>query len=266
MHDKQSRLTPSYDGLGWLYDMHWRGLWPQAMAVLDRIILHDLPPHARILDLGCGTGHLAAALVGRGYDVTGIDISVDMLRYARENAPGAAFVCADAREFKLRPDFDLVISTFDSMNHMLTEDELERAFVNVRSCLKPGGRFIFDLNMAKAFENEWWKSSFFLFDDHTYIMRGGYDRTTRIGRTDLTLFRLEEHWTRQDFTVFQRCYTRREVRDTLAAAGFASSRMYTASNLDMRSHLAVGRAYFAAITPGARVRRRRGTLSAAAAG
>ncbi len=245
--------------------MHWRGLWPKALAVLDRIALRRLPPPAHILDLGCGTGHLAAALVGRGYKVTGLDLSADMLRYARENASGAAFICADARDFKLRADFDLVVSTFDSMNHILTEDELEHAFANVRGCLKPGGRFIFDLNMAKAFENEWWKSSFFLFDDHTYIMRGGYDRTTRMGRTDLTVFRLEQHWTRQDFTVFQRCYTHREVRDALAAAGFASSRVYTAATLNMGSHLAVGRAYFRAVAPGARARSRRGALSAAAA-
>lgn len=246
--------TPSYDGLGWLYDRHWRGLWPKAMAVLERIALPGLPEGARILDLGCGAGHLAAALAARGYDVTGIDISADMLRYARRNAPGVRFVCADARRFSLRGKFDLVVSTFDSMNHMLSARDLEQAFRCVRRALAPGGIFVFDLNMSRVFETEWRRSAFFIFDDHTYIVRGDYDRDARLARTELTVFRREKHWTRSDFSMFQRCYSRSEVRSALRAAGFEKACAFNAASLDMHSHLAHGRAYFRATAP-ERVRR-----------
>ena len=66
--------------------------------------------------LCCGTGRVAAELTARGLSVTGLDISEEMLAYARRNAPAAEFVAADARAFALPPPFDAAISTFDRVN------------------------------------------------------------------------------------------------------------------------------------------------------
>lgn len=82
-----------YDAFAWLYNRHWG---PDSarrfLPVLERWLLPYLPPRARILDLCCGTGQLAQALAQRGYLVTGIDGSEEMIRFARANAPDVEFL------------------------------------------------------------------------------------------------------------------------------------------------------------------------------
>jgi SAM-dependent methyltransferase len=239
-------LPAAYHGLGWFYDRHWRGLVAKAMPALARLVLSRLPPHARVLDLCCGTGHVAAALARRGFRVTGLDACVDMLRFARQNAPGVDFLTADARHFCFRPCFDAVVSTFDSLNHLLSVEDLEAALRNVQRALVPGGLFVFDLNMGKAFRNEWNKSSTIAEADHLCYVRGRFDKELRLGVTDITTFRLNGNWTRQDLTIYQRCYGRSEVRSALRDVGFVSVNSYTAKALGMRGRLSIGRACFVA--------------------
>ena len=97
--DTVANAPTAYEGLGWFYDRYWRGFCAKAMPALDRLALSHLPRRARILDLCCGTGWLSAALGRRGFRVTGLYGSEDMLRFARANASQAAFVAADARRF-----------------------------------------------------------------------------------------------------------------------------------------------------------------------
>jgi SAM-dependent methyltransferase len=241
-----ANVPAAYHGLGWFYDRHWRGLCGKAMPALDRLVLSRLPQRARVLDLCCGAGHLAAALARRGFRVTGLDGSEEMLGFARENAPTAHFVAADARGFCFRSCFDAAVSTFDSLNHLLSLDDLEAAVRNVNRALVPGGLFVFDLNMAEAFRTEWRKSSTIAETDHLCYVRGRYDKERRLGVTEITTFRLNGHWTRQDLTIYQRCYARSEVLRAIVESGFASVSSYTAKSLGMRGRLAVGRVYFAA--------------------
>jgi SAM-dependent methyltransferase len=242
--------TPTaYEGFGWFYDRYWRGLCLKVMPVLDRLVLSSLPRRARILDLCCGTGRLAAALRRRGFRVTGLDGSEDMLRFARANAPRAAFVAADARRFRFCPCFDAVVCTFDSLNHLLGADEIKAALHNVHDALLPGGVFVFDLNMAEAFRKEWRKSSTMAEEDHLCYVRGRYEQEAKLGITEITTFRLNGDWKRQDLTVYQRCYARSEVRAALAAAGFTSITTHSAHQLGLRGRLSVGRMYFAAVKP-----------------
>ncbi|HVX65938.1 MAG TPA: class I SAM-dependent methyltransferase [Bryobacteraceae bacterium] len=239
--------TPTvYQGLGWFYDRYWRGLCAKAMPALDRLVLSRLPDHARILDLCCGTGHISALLARRSFRVTGLDGSEDMLRFARANAPTADFVAADVRGFCFLSCFDAVLSTFDSMNHLLSLADMKLALRNVHQALVPRGVFVFDLNMAEAFRKEWHKSSTLSERDHLCYVRGRYQKDQKLGVTEITTFRLNDNWTRQDLTIYQRCYTRADVRRALIESGFASVNTYTAKALGMRGRLSVGRVYFAA--------------------
>lgn len=239
-------IPTAYDGLGWFYDRYWRDLQVKAMPALDRLLLSVLPRGARVLDLCCGAGHLAAALCRRGLRVTGLDGSEDMLRFARVNAPRAQFVVADARRFHFACRFDAVVSTYDCMNHLLEPAELAETLCNVRAALAPGGRFVFDVNLAEAFETQWHKSSTIAADDHLCYVRGRYDRKQRLAVTYVTLFRLDGAWTRRDLRFAQRCYSRAELRRALHAAGFADVAVYTARDLGMRGRMSVGRAYLRA--------------------
>jgi SAM-dependent methyltransferase len=89
------------------------GLHDPAVRAAWRAFLRDLlpPPPARVADLGCGTGTLALLLTEEGYDVTGLDVSPEMVRRARAKVPGVVFVEADASAPPLGPaSYDVVLS------------------------------------------------------------------------------------------------------------------------------------------------------------
>ena len=72
---------------------------------------------AKILDLACGFGRHSLALARRGFSVTGVDITPDYVRYAREQAESegldARFLCADIREVQFEGEFDAVLNMAD---------------------------------------------------------------------------------------------------------------------------------------------------------
>lgn len=122
-------MADGYDDIAWFCDTHGR----EAAAKLS-----DLPREGRILDLRRGAGHLAAALCQRGYDVTGLDASEETLRLAHANTPSAQFACADARSFRLPVSCDAVVSAGDSVNYLLTQEELTRCVRSAFRALRPG--------------------------------------------------------------------------------------------------------------------------------
>jgi SAM-dependent methyltransferase len=111
-----------------------------------------------ILDLGCGTGRHDLLMARKGYDVTGIDLSEEMLAVARSQpliphpSSGDALVApthpsfhhGDIRSVRLDLTFDAVVSLFHVMSYQTTNDDLRAAFATARDHLKPGGIFVFD--------------------------------------------------------------------------------------------------------------------------
>ena len=238
----------AYDQLAWFYNRYWGARFPaMALPILDRLLLSALPSGARILDLCCGTGHVTKAVAERGFDVVGIDGSLEMLRFARGNVPAASFVHANACAFAMAPAFDAAIATFDSINHIMSAAELSALLANVRGALKDGGRFVFDINDEAAYLSEWGKSSWIVEADNACIVRGGYDPRTRNGRTEITMFRLDGCWQRADVSVGQHCYRRDEIDAMLSAAGFRTVQALDAQNdLGARGEIGIGRIFFIA--------------------
>lgn len=237
-----------YDAFAWFYDRYWsRGIPFQLLGAVERLLLPHLPPRGRILDLCCGTGRIAAALAEQGFRVTGIDGSTEMLRLARRNAPTVDFIAEDARAFHLPAAFDGVVSLFDSLNHILSPEELTQVFRNVHAALTEGGRFVFDLNVERSFQLHWRGDSFATVEaDHASIVRGSYDTQTRIGRFEVTLFRLRDgEWRRDDLAVVERCHPEDEVLDALRSVGFRDVARFDAEReLEMPEQ--AGRVFFVA--------------------
>jgi SAM-dependent methyltransferase len=241
----------AYDQFAWFYSQGWGDDYHHHFQpVLEDCIFSRLPQGARVLDLCCGTGDLSRALAAHGFQVTGIDGSEEMLEYARRRVPGGEFFREDARSFSTTTDFDAVLSTFDSLNHILNLAELKTVFLNVRAALAPGGLFVFDLNMRDSFEALWRGSTATVEDEAVVITRGSYDAQTRLGRADVTLFRFEDGaWRRYDVAVFERCYAEEEIESTLASAGFECIEHRDAYELGMRTDVAIGRTFFFAVKP-----------------
>jgi SAM-dependent methyltransferase len=118
----------------------------------------QLAEHARsVLDLGCGTGLLAAAL-GTGREVWGVDPAAAMLDVARSREGGGAvtWVEADARTVRLGRRFDLVLLTGHAFQCFLTDADQLALCKTIAAHLAPSGRFIFDSrNPAREEWREW---------------------------------------------------------------------------------------------------------------
>jgi len=178
-----------YDTFAWIYNKYWgadsaRRFFP----VLESLLLRHLPLRARILDLCCGTGHLAQALAQRGYQVAGMDGSEELIRLARINAPDVEFLVEDARTFHLPAIYHAVVSTYDSLNHLMSLEELSRVFRNVYACLQQDSLFLFDLNVEQGYKARWRGSFGIVEDDHVCVVRTSFDEDEQIGRTAITIF------------------------------------------------------------------------------
>jgi len=137
--------------------------------------LLDAKPGERVLDVGCGTGHLTSQIAATGAQVIGVDLSAEMIEQARAAHPAIHFEVADARRMRFPPHFDAAFS--NATLHWITEPE--RAVVAISSALRPGGRFVAEfggrgniaalmaaftrawkkLNPAGPFQNPWYYPS-----------------------------------------------------------------------------------------------------------
>ncbi|KJZ19102.1 class I SAM-dependent methyltransferase [Loktanella sp. S4079] len=95
-----------------LMEKHW----------LDRFV-DPLPAGARLLDIGCGAGDpIARYLMGRGFALTGVDSSPELIAIAQEKMPAARWSVADMRELQLDQQFDGMLA-WDSMFHLTPDDQ-----------------------------------------------------------------------------------------------------------------------------------------------
>jgi SAM-dependent methyltransferase len=111
-------------------------------------------PVGTILDLGCGTGNHAFPLARRGYRVTGVDRSPEMLALAQEKLANFSdgpdrqppvFHLGDIRDLDLGEQFDAVLMMFAVLGYQLTNEDVLAALGTVRRHLKPGGLLVADV-------------------------------------------------------------------------------------------------------------------------
>ncbi|MCB1019867.1 MAG: class I SAM-dependent methyltransferase [Bryobacterales bacterium] len=219
---KKKQQYRLYDAFAPFYDQYW-GDWylDDCREGLAELVLPRIPAGGRVLDLCCGTGQLARWLTACGFEVTGLDGSEEMLAHARRNAPKASFVCADARLFAFEEPFDAVLSTFDSVNHFATLEDVGTVFENVARALEPGGVFVFDVNTQAGFLDAADESYITEEGGPVCVVRSTYDVKTGVGLSKVTGFLQEgELWRRVDFEIPEYHYALKDLKAALRAAGF----------------------------------------------
>jgi trans-aconitate methyltransferase len=118
-----------------LYDDKHSFVWKMAAGLLE---LLEAKAGERILDLGCGTGHLTEQIAASGAEVVGVDRSSDMIRQAKEEYPALQFEVMDAREIAFAELFDAVFS--NATLHWIKEPE--KVIARIAAVLRPRGRFV----------------------------------------------------------------------------------------------------------------------------
>jgi SAM-dependent methyltransferase len=137
-------------------DLAW--LWPVLSPKDDYVevsefIARAIQEHSRnrartLLHMGCGGGHHDYTLK-KHFELTGVDMSPEMLGLARDLNPEAAYIEGDMRDVRLGRQFDAVI-ILDSIGYMLSEAALREALTNACEHLKPGGVFLTFVEMNPA--------------------------------------------------------------------------------------------------------------------
>ena len=107
----------------------------------DVVDLLDPQPDERVLDLGCGTGHLTNQIAESGATAVGLDQSAEMIESAREQYPDCEFIHGDARDFAVDEPFDAVFS--NAALHWIPEQTA--VLESVVEALQPDGRFVAEL-------------------------------------------------------------------------------------------------------------------------
>jgi SAM-dependent methyltransferase len=114
-------------------------------AQVVRCIERYRPTASSLLELGCGTGAVLCGLSAAG-SLTGLDISPNMLDIARARLPDAQFIQGDISSFNLGRRFDVIVCTYDVLNHLTDFNRWISCFACTSKHLAEGGLFIFDVN------------------------------------------------------------------------------------------------------------------------
>ncbi len=175
-----------------------------------------------VLDLGCGTGEMTRRLRDRGYDMIGVDSSLEMLDEAgKSGAEGILYLNQDMRSFELYGTVRAIVSVCDTMNYLTTEKDFVKVLRLANNYLDPDGIFIFDLKTAHFFKNCMGESTFAEnLEDLSYIWENSYDEKKRINEYFLTMFFKEKQgYKKSEELHIQRAYPVSEIRQMTKKAG-----------------------------------------------
>lgn len=131
----------------WLYDLiHEKAPDSREVAFYERQIEHYGSP---VLELACGSGNYLVTLSSSDVEISGLDISDEMLSAAEKKAEKqnieTKLTNADMRNFELNQKFALIFIAGNSLQHLNTLADVEACFESVKRHLAPGGRFIIEV-------------------------------------------------------------------------------------------------------------------------
>lgn len=218
----------SYDALASSYDaLTVDAAYRRRADYLERLLRKSAIPVHSLLDLGCGTGTMAYLMAERGYQVTAVDGSEEMLTQAIGKAAfydlqPPLFLQQDMPHLRLLEPVDAAISTLDALNYLTRVQDLQKTFRRVYRWLNPGGQFIFDVNSPYKLRRMDRQVYMDETEDSCCVWRTFFSEKSGICTYQVDLFRLREDgaWNRDFEEHRERAWSEAELRQYLAEAGF----------------------------------------------
>ena len=220
-------FSEGYNAIARVYDklnaeIDYRAWGDFIEACFDRFL--EARPEL-VLDLACGTGRMTVELADRGYDMIGVDGSADMLSEAYSaGGDRILYLLQDMRSFELYGTVGAIVSCLDSINYLLSEEDLKKTFALAHNYLDPDGLFLFDVNTPYKFDTVYGDNAYVLEDETSLCAwQNEYDRESGLCRFYLSIFEegKDGRYTRADEEQCERCYTREQLTDTLSRNGFS---------------------------------------------
>jgi ubiquinone/menaquinone biosynthesis C-methylase UbiE len=149
----------AYEQFAYLYDYLMKDAPYEAWRdfVKEKMKQYGRASSTRLLDVGCGTGELSIRLAQDGFQVTGIDLSEDMLAVAQAKAEESGvrveFFQQNMTELEGFAPFDCVVIFCDSLNYLQNEAEVRQTFARIYEHLHDGGLFMFDVHSTYKMEH-----------------------------------------------------------------------------------------------------------------
>lgn len=188
-----------------------------------------------ILDLGCGTGTMTEILASKGYDMTGVDFSEEMLDIAMQKRTKSGhdilYLMQDMREFELYGTVRAVVSICDCMNYILEEEDLLEVFCLANNYLDPGGIFVFDMNTPYKYREVIGNTTIAENrEEGSFIWENCFDEESQVNEYALTLFIKEEDdlYRKHEEFHYQKAYEPERVKELLEEAGLKVEAIYDA--------------------------------------
>ncbi|MDQ0231568.1 class I SAM-dependent DNA methyltransferase [Metabacillus malikii] len=217
-----------YQGFAYIYDHLMEDApYDDWITLIEKAIIAYHPDVRKILDVGCGTGAITLRLAEKQFDVTGVDISEDMLTVAQsklaDNHVQSTFLLQDMRELTgFDNAFDLVTICCDSLNYLENEADIQSTFSRVYTQLAAGGLFIFDVHsvykITDIFPNEFFAEQ---DEDISYIWKSYCGEHQNSIEHDMTFFvNQDDYYVRYDELHYQRTYSVEQYSAWLEAASF----------------------------------------------
>ena len=223
--DAYKNLAASYDRL--TNDVDYEATVEFYMEILRR---EGIAPRT-VVDLACGTGSVTEILARKGYRVTGVDMSEEMLTEAAmktmdmEQPP--VYSCQLLQNLRLPRGVDMAVCALDSLDYILDPEDCKEAIRRAYKALNPGGIFIFDVNTPeklRAMDDQ----VFLDEDDDVYcVWRGEFDEETNICSYGMDLFQREGNkWHRSFEEHREYAYSQEQLTGFLKDAGFTHIQVY----------------------------------------
>ncbi|WP_102026962.1 class I SAM-dependent DNA methyltransferase [Salirhabdus sp. Marseille-P4669] len=180
-----------------------------------------------IIDLGCGTGEISIRFAQLGYDVTGVDLSTNMLAIANQKAQEQnvpiMWIHQNMIELETPNQYDIAVSYCDVINYLTDIEDVRRSFLNVHQTLKEDGLFLFDVH-SEHYVNEFLANQTFaeVRDEVSYVWFCDQGEEESSVEHNLTFFikKKEEFYERYDEYHYQRTFPISVYKKLVEESGF----------------------------------------------
>lgn len=185
-----------------------------------------------VVDLGCGTGSLTVELAGRGYELTGVDLSEDMLTVAADKCAELErpplLLRQDMSRLTLLEPVDAVVCCLDSLNYVTRPAAVQRTFGRVWKALRPGGLFVFDIRTPEFLRSMDGQVLLDETEDVYCVWRGEFSVKRNILSYYMDIFALDDGdvWIRDGEIHEEYAYEPEELERWLQEAGFRNIKQY----------------------------------------